>query len=227
MTFSDWGFGTDTNATGTFPCTGKYANFYIGPIGGETTASTANFSDAAAEAVGVDYTFSYWDLAGPGSAPTGDTPTEWGVAQANAFISAWEDSDLVGGTTLFADIEPGNGGWGTDTAENQAVLHAFLVTINASFTAGVYISSDNWTSYFGDYTSTEAFVLWLAGADCSITTCAEAETAFNDDYTDTSLGGYRVMIWQYVIGSCSGATQDLDITPYNGYESGTWNPTAA
>ncbi len=233
MTFSSWGFGSDTNATGTFPCSGTYEAFYIGRLGGETTAGGGGFNTTLAEQLGATLTSSFWDVAGPDSPlkPSSDTPTQWGVAQANAYIAAWESNGLVGGTTLFADIESGNGGWTKGNyGPNQAVLHAFLQTLSANYVPGVYISTTLWGDYFGTYTSTVPFVLWLWGTPCTATTCAEAESQFNSNYANLSLGGYKVMIWQYVIGppnGCVNATQDLDITPYNGYETGHWNPTAA
>lgn len=64
-----------------------------------------------AEKVGPTVTFGVWDLAGP--TVSSDTPDQWGDAQAQAFLKAWQSatfSPYVGGRTFFLDIEPLNGG---------------------------------------------------------------------------------------------------------------------
>lgn len=56
-------------------------------------------------------------------------------------------------------------------------------------------------------------------------TCAAAATDFTDHYADQVIGGYKVMIWQYYNNDCGGS-QDLDISPYAGYQNSQWNPVS-
>lgn len=186
------------------------------------------------------YTFSYWDLEGP-NASGGISPYQWGVDQANSYITAWDNAAYVSGSTMFADIEPGNPGWDTAQtstayANNQAVLEGFLSTLKAYqggnlFQPGVYIGLSFWDEYFSSsYTSSTPFVFWLAGTNCP-SSCAAAANEFNSTQANESRGGYKVMIWQYVVSydsqngsGCPGESKDLDITPYAGYQDGKWNP---
>lgn len=94
--------------------------FYIGRIGGGITGGKNSvFNTTTAGQAGYLQTFAYWDLEGPDLNDTGDTMTQWGTAQAQAFVDAWVNGyykDYVGGSTFFLDIEFGkNGrqGWGT------------------------------------------------------------------------------------------------------------------
>lgn len=235
MAFTNFYYGLDTNSGGPFPCAGNGPHYYIGRLGGGTTYSTSGFDVSTAQAVGCAYTFAYWDLVGPGQTPSGSTPYQWGQQQAQAFINAWNNTSgngqYVCGATLFADIESGNPGWGTNLTDNQQVLEGFLSYVNgyAPFDAGIYISTSNWDTYFGSgYASSQPFVFWLAGADCtlSLSDCTGAQNEFNSSIMNITRGGYRVMIWQYLadVAGCS-VTQDYDITPYTGYQNSKWNPT--
>lgn len=232
MTFSDFYFGIDSDSVAKFTCPGNGPNFYIGKLGAETTPGGGTaWSPACASLATPPYTHSYWDVAGP-DGRTGSTAVAWGEAQANEFYKTWKADSLVKGSTLFGDIEPRNGGWLTDIGSNRAVIAAFLNTINnkGDATAGVYVTQTNWNDYFGStWTSTAAFVLWLADSFCSVDTCVKAQDYFNSTITNINLGGYKTMLWQYNINTCgaSANNSDLDITPYNGYESGSWNPTLA
>lgn len=227
MAFTDWYYGIDTNSS-TFPCAGDGSNFYIGNIGSGTTASMTDFNTTAADAVGTGLTFSYWTILGPNSAPPGTGPSDWGVDQANAFLSAWDTNTYSDGSTFFGDVETGDG-FGTNTTDNKAVLHGFLYTLYTTddVVAGLYISTDNYTTYFGAYNPGIPFVFWLAGTPCTATTCAAAATYFNDNLLSTAVGGYKAMIWQYVTPGCTGFSEDYDITPYTGYQDGQWNPVAS
>lgn len=233
-----WYYGSDTNNATPFPsCPSAASNFYIGRIGGELDPGGGGFDTTAANAVGPTVTFAYWDLAGPGSSKAGsDTPTQWGTAQAQAFLKAWQTGayqPYLGGTTFFIDIEPANGGWSTNSADiiyNQQVLIGALDYLNSisgligeDAAAGIYISQDHWNSYFGaDFIPEESFVLWLTGTNCP--SCTSAQTEFA---SKPSLGGYKTMIWQYQVSPGCG-TQDLDITPYEGYRlNHTWTPVSA
>ena len=235
MSFTTFYFGMDSSAVAPWPdCFPKTDRFYIGCIGGADGTWATDFETATALAVGTETTSSYWSLAGPVGAPEG--ATAWGETQANAFITAWTSgtyASYVGGTTMFGDIESGNAGWvGSTHADCQALIHGFLTVLNNYdggdvLFPGLYISEANWNTYIGTYTSPVPFVLWLAGTSCP-TSCSAAETAFNDTITDTVLGGYRAMIWQYWEVSakgCATSGNDLDITPYSGFLTGHWNAT--
>jgi hypothetical protein len=226
MAFTNWFFGMDTNSAPPFPCAGNGAHFYIGRIGYGTTHDAGQFNVTTAEAVGPTTTSTYWDIEGPGSAPPGVTMPQWGVNQANAFYTAWQSTIYSNGSTLFGDLESGNSGWsGATQAQAQAIVHGFLQTLaGKGITPGLYVSKDNWNTMVGAYTSPIPFVLYLAGTDCP-GSCTIAENEFNSTYTNIVLGGFRTMIWQYAIPSCTGQTKDLDITPYAGYQTGHWNPT--
>ncbi len=228
----NWYFGMDGYSSPPFPCAGSGTNFYIGKIGYGTTPDESGFNITTAEAVGPTVTSTYWDIEGPLSAPAGVSMSQWGVDQANAFFTAWQSNIYSNGSTLFGDLEPGNSGWTTYThAQTQAILHGFLQTLaGKGVTPGLYISASNWTTMVGTYTSTVPFVLWLAGTDCP-SSCTSAENEFNatsNNKVNIVLGGYRTMIWQYWATGpkgCATSGNDLDISPYNGYLSGHWNPT--
>ena len=230
-----WYFGTDSNNGTPLPTCGDASPFYIGGLGQGVTPGGA-FDMTAAKAAGPQLTFSYWFLEGPDSPnkPSSDTNRAWGIAQANAYWQTWaDDSSFLQGYTLFADIEEGYG-WGTDQTANMEVLTGWLYQLieNLVVGAGVYISYSNWQTYFNANFPYEV-VLWLAGTNCP-STCADAESQFPPV---ASFGGYKVMIWQCVVYNPSGSTcptwegqsniQDINITPYNGYLNGQWNPTPA
>jgi hypothetical protein len=233
MTFTKWYFGMDTNSSPPFPCAGSGKNFYIGRIGHGDTPDLSDFDSTTATAVGPTVTSSYWDIEGPGTAPSGFTPTQWGQLQADSFINARNSNSQVGGQTLFGDLEQGNLGWNTFShAQAQDIVHSFLEVINNNgFIPGLYTSTGAWDYFLtSSYHPLVPFVFWLTGTDCP-TSCAAAESEFNSTYTNITRGGYRTMIWQYVIaqnpqgGGCTNETKDLDITPYSGYLTGHWNPT--
>lgn len=237
MSFSEWYYGMDLASplsSGSFPCAGDGPNFYLGLIGGETSLRSGYFNETTAAKAGKDHTFPVWDVAGPGTGggkPSGMSAEEWGITQGKAFINALSSSpyaNYIGGLTFFGDIETGNGGWtsGTTTDNNTATLFGFLDVVwgGGPNTAGVYMHPDRWAEFFSsNYTSQIPIVVWAAGPNCSLD-CSEAATEFNSTYANMTVGGYKVMIWQYHATTCGG-DQDIDITPYAGYQTGKWNPT--
>ncbi|MCY0909110.1 MAG: hypothetical protein OWR62_12055 [Sulfobacillus thermotolerans] len=215
-----------------FPCAGDGPNFYIGRLGKGLSANMDYFNVNTAKAVGKAHTFAVWVLEGPGSRPSGDDPEYWGFLQGNTFMSAWsENQDLVGGQTLFADIEPGSGGWTLGNYdENTATLFGFLNVVTSgnsgNQTGGVYISQDYWNGYFGsNYVSQIPIVVWAAGSNCP-DGCVAAADEFNASYANMVIGGYYVSIWQYYPTACGG-NRDLDITPHAGYQTSKWEPLPA
>lgn len=238
MANSGWYFGVDTNSSLEGVCDGTNASehFYIGRLGGNTTPSTSGFNTATAETVGPYKTFGFWDLVGPEGDPSLD-PATYGTDQANAFIKAWSNNNLVGGGTLFCDIEPGNGGlsnggFGSDTSANQALLEAFLSTVrgvDATIYPGIYTTADFFNTAFGStYVPSTAFVLWLAAWNC-VSDCTTIQDDFNASHLNQVVGGYKVIIWQYWGSQSCGGNQDLDVTPYDGFFTNlgySWHPVA-
>lgn len=229
MSFTNFYFGIDGDSEAAFHCAGNGPNYYIGKLGGETTAGGGSaWSQACANLATPTYTHSYWDVAGP-NGRTGSDAYAWGTEQASAFFNAFTANVYVNGLTLFGDVESGNGGWLSDTASNQQVLYGFLNELKSKgVTPGVYIEQSFWNPTFGTtWQSPVPFVLWVASSYCATDTCALAESNFNSLMSGVNFGGYKIMLWQYNINSCgaSAFNSDLDITPYSGYENGTWNPT--
>lgn len=241
---STWYYGLDTGSGPPFPsCSGAESEtFYIGRIGGGLGPGDWTYWNSTT-ATDATRAFAFWDLEGGGSIPSGSTATEFGKDQADAFLTAWAGTPAVDGWTFFADIESGNPGWSTGTlTQNQEILQGFLSEIiNASGptlalgepgTAGVYISLDNWNTYFGSsYTSSNPFVLWVAGTGSNCYTCSQAQSEWST--WAKPMGGYAPMIWQYLVTltSCEGVNpynQDADISMYGGfYINNMWKPTTA
>lgn len=236
-----WYYGSDGSTSGFPTCTGAAPPFYIGRIGGGITGGKNSvFNTTTAGQAGYLQTFAYWDLEGPDLKETGDTMTQWGTAQAQAFVDAWVNGyykDYVGGSTFFLDIEFGNNGgqgWGTPSTpagtltERQQILIGALDYLSnqenvtgIAGSAGVYISADNWTVLFGDYTSPYPYVFWFAGTDSP--DCTEAPTQLST-YPAASVGGWKTMLWQFEASD----TIDYDITPYEGYYlKNYWTPVQA
>jgi hypothetical protein len=117
------------------------------------------------------------------------------------------------------------GGTATEQSFNRDVLYGalrFLSNVSRGTNAGIYISTENWDTFFGEgYRSPIPFVFWLAGTNCP----QDCMAAVNTFPVHISRGGFRVMVWQYRIPGCSGE-QDLNVTPYNGFLLGQWHPTA-
>ncbi len=228
-----WYYGSDGSTSGFPTCKGAEPPFYIGRIGAGTGGfENREFNVATANAAAPPQTFGYWDLEGPGNTPGSMTNTQWGTAQAQAFVEAWQTGaycEYVGGRTFFLDSESGNSGWnvGTETDRQEILIGALDYlsnvdnVINEPGAAGVYTSPDTWTSFFGSYTSPYPFVFWYAGTDSP--DCTQAQTQFST-YPQASVGGWKTMIWQF---QASNAT-DFDITPYEGYWlNGYWKPVQA
>lgn len=218
--------GTDTNNGLPFPAGSDTRHFYIGRLGGELSADTMGFDIQAAKQ--ATQTFGYWDLAGAESAPANIVISQWGQQQGHGAVKAVEVCPYVHGRTVFLDVESGNGGWGTgiNSVKNQQVLSAALAAIKQSgYVPGVYISLDTWLTFFGpNYLPKTPFVLWLAGTNCPASAAAAA-AQFADQ---PSIGGMRPMIWQYSVsgGGCPADTlQDLNVTIYQGWLQGRWEPT--
>ncbi|MFI5035590.1 MAG: hypothetical protein ACHQFZ_05240 [Acidimicrobiales bacterium] len=235
MTFSQFYFGMDGTSGPPFPCTGNGHSYYIGRLGGEITEGGIGFNLSSAKAATYLLTSGYWDIGGPGIIPPGKSAYQWGQQQANAFLSAYNtgpNAPYVLGQTLFGDIESGNFGWGVGTkTQGQDIVHGFIQTIaNVGFSPGLYANRPDWDNLIGaSWTSPTPFVWWLADTYVGITTCVEAQNEFNSLFFGNNIysrGGYKVMVWQYN-GTSGGSVRDLDLSPYNGYLSGRWNPTPA
>lgn len=223
--------GTDTNNGLPFPQgmtgTARDAHFYLGRLGGELQENLAAWDVKAAKA--ATKSFAYWDLAGTAGASL-SRAMNWGDNQALAFLAAYHRyRPATLGTTLFFDVETGNGGWTPGhPLINQAVLAGALATIaKAGYTPGIYCSRATWIAFFGvHWVPATAFVLWLAGTSCPKT----AQDAIAAWHTLSPLGGQAPSIWQYSVsgGGCpTSPMQDWNVTPYGGWREGRWTPIPA
>lgn len=238
-------WGTDSESA-TYPTIPQ--DFYIGRFGYGTIGSTAFFNTSAATAAGKDSTYIYWGLQGSGVKPGEITPYDWGVKQAEAAIDQRSNNPnaaFVGGTTIFADIEPGFGGWGGGDSyydSNQQVVQGFLDTVASasSLNPGIYIPINYWGTYFSTaFRPTRPFVLWISncktcdsgicapGSECS-STRTDLE-ALVPAVMSTTLGGSQAVIWQYWISNCSGGDFNVAVqrpatgfTPIEGTETYQW-----
>ncbi len=219
--------GTDTNNAMPFPTGGAAEHFYIGRLGGELTASSVGFDAEAARALPAAQVYGYWDLGGPShpGRPANQTAGAWGAAQAAAAVEVLHETPSVGGKTLFLDTEAGNGGWATDIGLNRLVMAGALHQLDQAVgvVPGVYISPRFWSQSFGTtgWIPGIAFVLYVAGTSCP----SDAARAMAGWETLPAIGGMRPMIWQFHVAECVGAAQDWDVTPYNGFIRGAWQPT--
>lgn len=209
-------FGLDSNTT---ICCGMPLHFYIGRIGYGVYPDTYYyaFNTAMAQKAGHTNTFGYWGVQGPNSNTGYGTAYQWGVAQAKAAWAAWNGtfigSSYVGGYTVFGDVEAGFGGWGTNVAQNQAVISGFLSEL---FTItppkvwpGLYVSPSFWNEFLGGnhFVPATSFVLWITGAyECAVcgpcnegcaTTPADAEGYYLNHVRTITVGGQQAILWQY------------------------------
>lgn len=176
----------------------------------------------------------------PPSAPSATSPllaadspyAAFGVAQAQAAIIAWNNTPGVAGTTIFADIEAGFGGWGDPMTQQQCVelLDGFLVTIAAAgFVPGVYIA--NWardTWFPKTYRAAVPFVYWMAGGPASGTMCGPCEhgcdtlapvaTLWAKEVQVETFAGMSAILWQYWPSDC-GCGGDFNFSPQNGHKA--------
>ena len=213
-------WGTDSSSQS---CCGMPQNFYIGRMGYgmEPHGDAFFFNTNSARAAGHNHTYGYWGLVGPnlrGSV----APFEWGRFQANNAWNAWHNgpnANYIGGLTVFADVEPGFGGWGFGNyGPNQAVLNGFLQELfnitPHDVWPGLYISPYYWRSLIGqNFRPSTDYVLWLTGCDtCGNDLCSPCNYRCNTiasvknkmaAMTNTvSLGGRKPVAWQYWISGC-------------------------
>jgi TAT (twin-arginine translocation) pathway signal sequence len=228
-------WGTDSNSATLLDIP---QNFYIGRFGYGTTASTQFFNTGAALTAGKSNTYIFWGLEGSGLAPSGITSYSWGWQQASAALDQWSNNPnaaLVGGHTIFADIEAGFGGWtagNSGCSSNRQVVQGFLDRIAAAFTTttpfrpGIYITPRDWRNYFGRaFSPSKSFVLWISicySCDSSICApcndqCGNTPTAIANllpTVKSTILGGSRVVLWQYWLDPPCGCG-DFDVAIQN------------
>lgn len=226
-------WGTDSNSQS---CCGIPQNFYIGRFGYGTTSSTYYFNVNAAKAAGLYGTYEYWGVVGPTAGPGNITAYQWGYNQGSTAASQWvnnPNAGYVGGSTVFGDVEPGFGGWGSNQFNNQQVLQGFLDAIvlsnNYGLTPGVYISPGNWRSFFGtSFITSQRFVFWLAGCYTCYISCSPCNTNCNTTLTEVQsllsttaniiLGRSQMVLWQYWISNCSCGDFNVAIqNPVNGF----------
>ena len=195
-----WGMDTNLNDPSlVWPC-GK--NFYIGRIGWGTTADLSYFSSTLSGDVGAANTYAYWQLQGPGTTPSGQTPFEYGQAQGNACLNQWTamyNAGEVKRLTVFADVEPnGAVGWyynpsSSQQTANQDVLNGFL-SVFPTHDRGLYCASGTWTNYFGSVTAANYYIQVAWSYDNASATFSSCPTTFSVP----QIGGLTPTIWQFV-----------------------------
>lgn len=234
-----WGTDGNTSVNSSAPP----VQFYVGKLG-DGVANNANaFLPAAANKAGCTATYMYWDLEGPASPhkPGGDTPYQWGYAQANAAANAWYNapySSYVCGNTIFADVEVGNYGWGgTQQSDNQKVLEGWLdgIYVGNGFSNGVYVPMNEWVSLFGSgYRANHNFAFWVTrcqtcatGDPCGQsagTTESQVQSLVNSYVAQETVGGSWLVMQQYWISSCSSCGDyDVCITDPTGGTIASYN----
>ncbi len=209
---------------------GMPMQFYVGELGATQNGLTC-FNADTANAVGIDYTHGYWGLCGPNfmSAAGYSDPASYGAMQAQLAIAAWNANHHCGGTTIFADVETGFGGWGDPAtpAQHAAMLDAFLETLAQSgFVPGVYISDSAKASWFApNYVAAVPFVYWVAGGQYAGAMCAPCTTncytlgptatMWQQAVSQEVFGGMQAIVWQYWLSEfgCSG---DFNYSPQSG-----------
>lgn len=218
---------------------GMPLQFYIGELGA-TQYGIGAFDKNTAAQVTPALTHGYWGVCGPNAMPTGASgvsdPGVWGQQQALLAIQAWNSNPVVGGRTLFADIEAGFGGWGAPAtqADHVALLNGFLQTIAlAGFIPGVYLNRSERDLYFPtDYVAPVPFVYWFAGGKFAGTMagpCQPGDTlqptysAWNTAVQSETFGGMQAVLWQYWL-SGMGCGGDYNYSPQSGYSAFTSLP---
>lgn len=199
--------------------------FYIGEVG--ATANGLNcFDRQTAATVGPSHTHAYWGLCGPAGI---ESPYAYGqdqALQALAAVASFESNGLVQNRTLFADVEPGFGGWdGPATSEQRAaLLDAWLKTVAAAgYIPGVYINNSNRDSWFPPhYTAAVPFVYWVAGGQHAGTMCAPCDPScdtltpvrklWDAHIAHETFAGYRAVLWQFWLSEF-GCAADYNFTP--------------
>lgn len=236
--YGDW-YGSDSNSVSD-PI---QQDFYIGRTG-QALAPDTNpyaFNTTAARNASSGRTFSYWAIHGPTSyiRPGGYSDYGWGVAQGDAAFQALSSLSygyLIGGQTIFGQVEPETAGWDNgNITPNRDVVNGFLNQVYAITAAGVwpglYITPDNWKNLlepdFSSFRTNTDFVLWLAGLDtcgsdiCGPCTpnCATQPTVHNRFQwflnNGVNLGSMVPVVWQYWIANCPGGCGDADVTRQN------------
>ncbi|GEM_PF-708209 len=223
-------FGVDScTAPDTATAQSMPLQFYIAELGG-TNNSVGCFNPDTAAMVGDQYTHGYWGLCGPNLA-TSTTPFAYGQQQAQAAVTAWHNTQGIGGLTLFADVESGFGGWGDGATQKDmaAVLDGFLTGVaNEQFVPGVYINAASRDAWFPDsYVPAVPFVYWVAGGqyagmmcppcapDCD--TLTPVYNAWNAAMQQETFAGQGAVIWQYWL-SQFGCGGDFNYSPQTGYQ---------
>lgn len=243
--FGDW-YGTDSN-TRSLTSGGLQQDFYIGRMGQALDFDTNSYAFNRAAAADTKprqggantHSFGYWAVHGPqsGNKPSNLTNYQWGAAQADKAYDAWwhcPNQDLIGGATIFGQVEPETAGWISGVINNNRdVVNGFmdeLFTIVPENTwPGLYITPNNWQNIlepdFHSFRTNTNFVLWMSGLDtcgsdiCApCAACATQPTVHNrfQNFLNNgvNLGSMVPVVWQYWIsgGYPCGSCGDFDVT---------------
>jgi hypothetical protein len=184
-------FGCDSNTTSNSCGNGVY----FLPLGGETTAYSNLPTPPAGATVYV-----YWNIGGPGNAPSGQSPTGWGETQALAFQSAYNTYGASG--TPFGSFSVNTGGWSTSTlSENADVLSAFLaILVDAIADPGIYLNQNRYDTYLpSGYKFPSSYTLWQAAWYSGSTppSCSTVSSDWANNTFGLGLGGLQATWWQY------------------------------
>lgn len=224
------GSGPGPNGSGveyTFPnCGGGYGS-YVGRIDSypDSYGNATYSNDAQANAnsgYGIGAT-SYFDLAGPTSDPsyngTGSEALSWGEQQAATATSNYESfydhNDAPSDVILWADMESGNGGWGSNQTLNRDVFNGFYdeirgeqIDIQGSYATGlvgIYTTSDWWSTYVNsslatvfEWTAQTSHSSYASGDCASGWTSGSYSAVFYASFTTSSA---CAVMYQYVSGS--------------------------
>ena len=234
--FGDW-YGSDSNSTSD-PI---QQDFYIGRTGQALSPDWTPyaFNTTVAQRASSGKTFSYWAVHGPTSVwrPQGYSDYQWGVIQGNAAfqaISSLSYGHLIGGQTIFGQVEPETAGWDNgNITPNRDVVNGFLDQVFAITPPGVwpglYITPYNWQNLlepdFQSFRTNTNFVLWLAGLDtCGNDICGPCapncptQPSVHNRFqwflnNGVNLGSMVPVLWQYWIANCG--CGDADVTRQN------------
>lgn len=190
---------------------------------GNTAYSNAANEDAA---LGRGYgSMGAWDLEGPGDDPKyNGTTTEaydYGLQQGASALTEWKAFYAQSGVKppaqagiMMADVEQGNGGYGTSSTYqslDRSVFNGFynyLTSQNPVLYAGIYTTPDFWNSDFGGTFASQHVIEWTpvtSQSSPSSSACAQGWTTplgtsaqFYAGYTSSTT---CALMWQFVSGS--------------------------
>ncbi|MGI8385679.1 hypothetical protein [Robertmurraya sp. P23] len=185
-------------------------DFYLGKLGyGNTVqfdvSSGSGIYFSSERAQNATYVYGYWFLTGIQKAPTGTSPSEWGVHQAKLALETYEAMKSVYGSkvrpVIFIDVELALTGMKDyDYANNRSIYTAFVNYLNQygqGVKPGTYSSPGNWERTMGDFSPSTPGAYWVAYYPSEIPTDL---TTSNPDWLNFPGTNEKAEIWQYYGG---------------------------